>query len=206
MNSQLLISYSGLIEAGCDEAGRGPLAGPVYAAAVIMPQGWNHPLLNDSKRVKEKDRELLRDIIEREAIAWGVASCSPEEIDQINILRASITAMHRSLDLLKVRPQFIIVDGNRFYDYSPNRNNDELLHQFIPHKTIVKGDAKYISIAAASILAKSHRDQYMREAAIIYPGYGFEKHMGYPTAAHYEAIKLLGPTPIHRKSFKLFKP
>ncbi len=180
------------IEAGCDEAGRGCLAGAVYAAAVILPKDFYHPLLNDSKKLTAKQREELRPIIEREAIAWGVCAVSPEEIDKINILKASIIGMHRALDLLKVRPTSILVDGNKFYNYNET-----------PHTCVVKGDGKYASIAAASILAKTHRDEYMLNLAKEYPMYGWEKNMAYPTKAHRAAIKEFGVTPYHRMSYKL---
>ena len=181
-----------LIEAGCDEAGRGCLAGPVYAAAVILPKDFYHPLLNDSKQLTAKQREKLRPVIEKEAIAWGVAALSPQEIDELNILRASITGMHRALDKLSVPPQSILVDGNRFYKYKD-----------IPHTCVVKGDAKYASIAAASILAKTYRDEYMLELAKEYPQYGWDKNMAYPTKQHREAIKEFGITPHHRLSYRL---
>ncbi|MDE6651487.1 MAG: ribonuclease HII [Paramuribaculum sp.] len=181
-----------LIEAGCDEAGRGCLAGPVYAAAVILPQSFYHPLLNDSKKLTEKQREELRPIIEESAIAWAVGVVSPKEIDEINILQASFLAMHRALEALTVEPQHIIVDGNRF---KPFRN--------IPFTPIVKGDAKYANIAAASILAKTHRDEEMTRLAEQYPGYGWQINKGYPTAAHRQAIAQLGPTPLHRTTFRL---
>lgn len=182
----------GVNEAGCDEAGRGCLAGPVVAAAVILPDDFHHPLLNDSKQLTEKRRDLLRPIIEKEAIAWCVAQCSPEEIDHINILQASILAMHRALDGLSVRPGHIIVDGNKFNPYPG-----------IDHQTFVKGDGRFGSIAAASILAKTHRDEIMRQLAGQYPGYGWEGNKGYPTADHRAAIAALGPTPLHRRSFRL---
>lgn len=177
-------------EAGCDEAGRGCLCGPVFAAAVILPAGYIPEGLNDSKKLTAHRRELLRTEIESHALAWGVASVSPEEIDSINILNASILAMHRALDSLTIRPRHIIVDGNRFHPYRD-----------IPFRTIVKGDAKFASIAAASILAKTHRDEYMLRAAESYPGYGWEKNMGYPTKDHLEALSRLGLTPIHRRTF-----
>lgn len=185
-------SQEGLIECGCDEAGRGCLAGPVVAAAVILPEGFSHPLLNDSKQLTEQQRELLRPIIEQEALAWGVGSVSPEEIDQINILRASFLAMHRAIDDLILRPQLLLIDGNRFAPYSD-----------IPHECIVGGDGKYTSIAAASVLAKTHRDALMLRLATKYPGYALEVHKGYPTPAHKEAIRRLGLTPIHRKTFTI---
>ncbi|MDE6099407.1 MAG: ribonuclease HII [Paramuribaculum sp.] len=181
-----------VIEAGCDEAGRGCLAGPVYAAAVILPPAFSHPWLNDSKQVSEKRRETLRVIIENEALAWAVGVVDNEEIDRINILRASILAMHRALDGLRLRPEAIIVDGNRFSDYGR-----------IPWTTFVKGDGRFANIAAASILAKTHRDEHMRHLAARHPGYGWEINKGYPTKAHREAIATLGPTPSHRKSFRL---
>lgn len=181
------------IEAGCDEAGRGCLAGPVHAAAVILPTNFYHPLLNDSKQINEKSRYLLREVIEKEALAWAVASCSPEEIDEMNILRASITAMHRAISKLKTKPGFLIIDGDRFYPY-PN----------IPHQTIIKGDAKYAAIAAASILAKTYRDDYMKIAHLEFPFYGWVKNMGYPTKQHKMAIRKNGVCPYHRKSFRLF--
>ena len=184
--------YIGKIEAGCDEAGRGCLAGSVYAAAVILPDDYQNDLLNDSKQLTEKRRYQLREIIERDAVAWAVGIVTPEEIDKINILNASILAMHRALDQLKVRPEAIIVDGNRFKPY----NN-------IPHTTIVKGDGKYLSIAAASILAKTYRDDYMNRLAEEYPQYDWLSNKGYPTKKHREAIKQFGITPYHRKSYNL---
>ncbi len=183
---------AGRIEAGCDEAGRGCLAGPVTAAAVILSPDFHNDLINDSKQLTERQREQLRPIIEREAVAWAVAMVSPEEIDRINILRASITAMHRALDQLSVRPEGILVDGNRFFPYHD-----------IPHTTIVKGDGKMLSIAAASILAKTHRDEYMLRIAQDFPQYGWAKNKGYPTKDHYAAIEQYGITPYHRKSFTL---
>lgn len=182
----------GLVEAGCDEAGRGCLAGSVFAAAVILPPGYAHPGIGDSKQLTARRREALRLDIERDALAWAVAEVGPAEIDRINILRASILAMHRALDALGRRPGFIIVDGNRFTPYGD-----------VPHATIVKGDGKYLSIAAASILAKTHRDEAMRRLAREYPAYGWERNAGYPTAAHREAIRIYGPTPLHRRSFTL---
>lgn len=184
----------GRIEAGCDEAGRGCLAGPVTAAAVILPPDFNNELINDSKQLTEKQREALRPIIEREALAWAVSFVSSKEIDQINILRASITAMHRAIDQLKVRPEALLIDGNRFYKY-----------QDLPHTTIVKGDGKMLSIAAASILAKTHRDEYMRNIAQEYPQYNWAKNKGYPTKEHRAAIAAYGPTPYHRMSFQLLE-
>jgi ribonuclease HII len=184
--------YKGKIEAGCDEAGRGCLAGSVYAAAVILPPDYQNELLNDSKQLTEKRRYELREIIERDAVAWAVGIVTPEEIDKINILNASILAMHRALDQLKVRPEAIIVDGNRFKPY-----------QKLPHTTIVKGDGKYLSIAAASILAKTYRDDYMNQLAKGYPLYDWLSNKGYPTKKHREAIKQYGITPYHRKSYNL---
>lgn len=180
------------IEAGLDEAGRGCLAGPVYAAAVILPPGFSNELLNDSKQLSEKRRYELREVIEREALAWAVGVVENEEIDQINILRASILAMHRAVDQLKVRPEHLLVDGNRFYTY-----------QDIPHTTVVKGDAKLMSIAAASILAKTYRDDFMLEAHRQYPQYHWDSNKGYPAKAHRLAIARYGTTPLHRRSFNL---
>ncbi len=184
--------FEGKIEAGCDEAGRGCLAGSVYAAAVILPVGYNNPGLNDSKKLTAAKRQQLRIEIERDAVAWAVGVVTPEEIDEINILRASFLAMHRALDQLKVRPEAIIVDGNRFTPY----NN-------IPYATIVKGDGKYQAIAAASILAKTYRDDYMDELAEEYPYYDWQTNKGYPTKAHREGISLHGISPYHRKSYNL---
>lgn len=183
---------AGRIEAGCDEAGRGCLAGPVTAAAVILPADFHDDLINDSKQLTERQRERLRPIIEREAVAWAVAMVSPQEIDRINILKASITAMHRALDQLTVRPEGILVDGNRFFPY----------HN-IPHTTIIKGDATMLSIAAASILAKTHRDELMRQLDREFPQYGWASNKGYPTADHRAAIAQHGPTIHHRRSFQL---
>lgn len=182
---------AGIIEAGCDEAGRGCLAGPVSCAAVILPPGFQCEELNDSKKLTAAKREKLRPIIENAALAWAVVMVTPEEIDDINILNASISGMQRALDQLTVRPQHVIVDGNRFKPYS------------VDYTTIVGGDGKYMSIAAASILAKTHRDELMTRLAAQYPGYDWEKNMGYPTRAHREAIGRLGPTPLHRKTFRL---
>jgi len=183
---------AGRLEAGCDEAGRGCLAGPVTAAAVILPPDFHNDLINDSKQLSERQRDRLRPIIEQEAIAWAVAMVSPQEIDRINILRASIIAMHRALDQLAVRPQGILVDGNRFMPYHD-----------IPHTTIIKGDGKMLSIAAASILAKTHRDQLMRQLHQEFPQYGWDRNKGYPTPDHRAAIAQHGPTPHHRHSFQL---
>ena len=182
--------HSDLVEAGCDEAGRGPLAGPVFAAAVILPKDFHHPLLNDSKKMTEKARELLRPIIEREAIAWAVEEVSAEEIDTINILNASIAGMQRAVRKLSVKPEFLLIDGNRFKPFDDYR-----------YQCIVKGDAKFTSIAAASVLAKTYRDEYMRKLAQEHPHYGWERNMGYPTKEHIEAIRRHGYTPEHRKSF-----
>jgi ribonuclease HII len=184
--------YEGKVEAGCDEAGRGCLAGSVYAAAVILPVGYQNELLNDSKQLTEKRRYELREIIQRDAVAWAVGIVTPEEIDKINILNASILAMHRALDQLQVRPEAVIVDGNRFKKY-----------QDLPHTTIVKGDGKYLSIAAASILAKTYRDDYMNQLAEEYPQYDWRSNKGYPTKKHREAIRQYGTTPYHRMSYNL---
>ena len=183
---------AGRVEAGCDEAGRGCLAGPVTAAAVILPPDFSNELLNDSKQLTERQRDRLRPIIEREAVAWAVAMVSPQEIDRMNILRASITAMHRALDQLLVRPEAILVDGNRFYPYHD-----------IPHTTIVKGDGKLMSIAAASVLAKTHRDELMRRLDEEFPQYGWAKNKGYPTSDHRAAIAAHGVSPHHRRTFQL---
>ena len=180
------------IEAGCDEAGRGCLAGPVFAAAVILPETFQNELLNDSKQLTEKRRYALRPIIEQEALAWAVGIVTPEEIDRINILKASFLAMHRAVDQLKVRPQHLLIDGNRFTPYPE-----------VPHTTIVKGDGTYISIAAASILAKTYRDDYMNQLDEQFPVYHWKENKGYPTKAHREAIRQFGITPHHRKSFTL---
>ena len=184
--------YKGKVEAGCDEAGRGCLAGSVYAAAVILPEDYQNELLNDSKQLTEKKRYQLREIIERDAVAWAVGVVTPEEIDKMNILNASILAMHRALDQLKVRPEAVIVDGNRFKKYKD-----------LPHTTIVKGDGKYLSIAAASILAKSYRDDYMNQLAEEYPPYDWKSNKGYPTKKHRDAIRQFGITPYHRKTFNM---
>ena len=184
--------YEGKVEAGCDEAGRGCLAGSVYAAAVSLPVGYQNELLNDSKQLTEKRRYELREIIQRDAVAWAVGIVTPEEIDKINILNASILAMHRALDQLQVRPEAVIVDGNRFKKYKD-----------LPHTTIVKGDGKYLSIAAASILAKTYRDDYMNQLAEEYPQYDWRSNKGYPTKKHREAIRQYGTTPYHRMSYNL---
>jgi ribonuclease HII len=193
--------HIGKVEAGCDEAGRGCLAGSVYAAAVILPPDYQNDLLNDSKQLTEKKRYQLREIIQRDAVAWAVGVVTAEEIDRINILNASILAMHRALDQLIVRPEAIIVDGNRFKPYFPPPSTLHLPP--IPHTTIVKGDGKYLSIAAASILAKTYRDDYMNQLAEEYPQYDWRSNKGYPTKKHREAIKEYGLTPYHRKSFNL---
>lgn len=184
--------HTGLIEAGCDEAGRGCLAGAVFAAAVILPPNYVNADLNDSKQLSEKRRYVLRDTIERDAVAWAVGVVTPEEIDEINILNASILAMHRALDQLTTRPEAVIVDGNRFKPYGS-----------LPSVTIVKGDGKYLSIAAASILAKTYRDDYMKRLAEEYPQYDWKGNKGYPTKKHREAIRQYGITPYHRHSFNL---
>ena len=181
---------AGRLEAGCDEAGRGPLAGPVYAAAVILPPDFRHPLLDDSKRMSEKARETLRPIIEQEAVAWAVEAVQAEEIDRLNILGASLEGMRRAVRRLGVRPDFLLIDGNRFRPFDG-----------YPYRTVVHGDATYASIAAASVLAKTWRDERMRELARLYPGYGWEHNFGYPTPGHIAALKALGPTPEHRRSF-----
>lgn len=186
--------YSNLIEAGCDEAGRGCLAGSVYAAAVILPKDYDNPLLNDSKKLTEKRRKVLRDQIVRDAVSWAVGVVTPEEIDKINILNASFLAMHRALDQLTIRPEAVIVDGNRFNPYRD-----------LPYTTIVKGDGKYQSIAAASILAKTFRDEYMDSLANEYPYYDWQKNKGYPTKAHREGIRDHGPSPYHRMSYNLMR-
>ncbi|MBP5658388.1 MAG: ribonuclease HII [Paludibacteraceae bacterium] len=197
----------GVVEAGCDEAGRGPLAGSVFAAAVILPAGFTSDILNDSKQLTERQRYALREVIEREAVAWAVAEVTAEEIDKINILQASITGMHRALAALKdkqgrsIVPEHIIVDGNKWKPYVPE---DGLLE--VPARTIVKGDATYMSIAAASVLAKTYRDDYMLRLHDEYPMYHWDENKGYPTAAHYEAIQKYGVTPYHRKSFNLYRP
>ncbi len=185
----------GRIEAGCDEAGRGCLAGPVYAAAVILPQDFSNDLLNDSKQLSEKQRYALREVVEREALAWAVGVVSADEIDKINILRASILAMHRAVAQLKIRPQHLLIDGNHFMPYED-----------IPHTTVVKGDATYMSIAAASILAKTYRDDYMLKIHQEYPQYHWDSNKGYPAPIHREAIRKYGTTPYHRLTFQLLPP
>lgn len=179
-----------LMEAGLDEAGRGPLAGPVFAAAVILPRDFHHPLLNDSKQMSEKARETLRPIIEKEAISWAVEAVSAEEIDELNILAASITGMQRAVRRLTVKPELLLVDGNKFKPFDG-----------YAYKTIVHGDATYASIAAASVLAKTWRDEHMRQMAKEYPQYGWDRNMGYPTHEHIEAIRQYGLTPQHRRTF-----
>ena len=194
--------YQGMVEAGCDEAGRGCLAGSVYAAAVIFPADYQNEALNDSKQLTDKRRKQLRTIIEQDAVAWAVGVVTPEEIDKMNILNASILAMHRALDQLTVRPEAIIVDGNRFKPYySPSANTRQQTP--VPHTTIVKGDGKYLSIAAASILAKTYRDDYMDTLAKEYPQYDWLSNKGYPTKKHREAIRKYGITPFHRKTFNM---
>lgn len=192
----LLLSYQqNFIEAGCDEAGRGCLAGPVSAAAVILPPNFYAEGLNDSKKLNHKQREALRPIIEHEAIAWAVAMVDHEEIDKINILNASFLAMHRAIAQLKVKPEYLVIDGNRFKAY-----------QNIPHQCIVKGDGKYLNIAAASILAKTHRDAFMEDLANKYPEYQWKKNKGYPTVAHRNAVLDIGASPYHRKTFTVSRP
>ena len=190
----MLLSFhtKGKIEAGCDEAGRGCLAGPVFAAAVILPLDFSNELLNDSKKLTEKQRDKLRIIIEKEALAWAVGSLSPKEIDKYNILNASFLAMHRAIDQLSIRPESLLIDGNRFKKYED-----------IPHHTIIKGDGKYLSIAAASVLAKTHRDAYMKKIDMTFPMYGWKQNKGYPTVAHRTAIQQHGSCKHHRQSFRL---
>ena len=182
----------GILEAGCDEAGRGCLAGPVHAAAVILPQGYKNKWLNDSKQLSEKNRDELRIEIEEMALAWAVGTCSPREIEKINILHASILAMHKALDKLKITPEHIAIDGNKFKPFKT-----------IPNQTIVKGDGKYLNIAAASILAKTHRDEDMLKVHEKYPMYAWDRNKGYPTKAHREGIKIHGVTDLHRRTFRL---
>ena len=184
---------AGRLEAGCDEAGRGPLAGPVYAAAVILPPDFHHPLLNDSKQMSEKERDILRPVIESEAVAWAVEAVSPEEIDLLNILWASVTGMQRAVLKLVPKPDFLLVDGNKFRPFEG--------FGFNSYKTVIHGDATYASIAAASVLAKTWRDERMRELAKEYPMYGWDRNFGYPTREHIEALKKYGPSPYHRRSF-----
>ena len=189
----LLPFYKQVVEAGCDEAGRGCLAGPVFAAAVIFPLNYQNELLNDSKQLTEKQRYDLRPIIEHDALAWAVDMVTPQEIDKINILNASFLAMHRALDQLRMQPQHIIVDGNRFKPY-----------RSIPYMTVVKGDGKYLSIAAASVLAKTYRDDYMNRIDAEFPAYGWSRNKGYPTKEHRDAIRKYGPNVYHRMSYNLF--
>ncbi|MDP3469530.1 MAG: ribonuclease HII [Daejeonella sp.] len=193
----MLLPYfqQGLIEAGCDEAGRGCLAGPVFAAAVILPESFSHPLLNDSKKINENDRFELRNMVEREALAFAVASVDHSEIDKINILNASIKAMHLALGQLSIRPGFIIIDGNRFKPF-----------QDVTHQCIIKGDSKYYSIAAASILAKTYRDEYMLNLGAEYPQYDWKRNKGYPTIQHRNAVIANGLSPFHRKTFRISDP
>ncbi|HXI00591.1 MAG TPA: ribonuclease HII [Sphingobacteriaceae bacterium] len=193
----MLLSYyqKEFIEAGCDEAGRGCLAGPVFAAAVILPQNFKHKLFNDSKQLCEDDRDKCRKIIEKKALAFAVARVDHEEIDQINILNASFLAMHKALDLLHLRPEYILIDGNRFRPYRD-----------IPHQCIIKGDGKYLSIAAASILAKTYRDEYMRSLASHHPEYDWMNNKGYPTIKHREAVINYGLSPYHRRTFRITNP
>ena len=183
----------GRLEAGCDEAGRGPLAGPVYAAAVILPPDFHHPLLNDSKQMTEKAREELRPVIEAEAVAWAVEAVQPEEIDRINILWASVTGMQRAVLRLDPAPEFLLVDGNKFRPFDR--------YGVKSYRTVVHGDATFAAIAAASVLAKTYRDEFMRKIALEYPEYGWDRNMGYPTHEHIDAIRRFGYTPWHRKSF-----
>lgn len=196
--------YEGLIEAGCDEAGRGCLAGSVYAAAVILPPDYHNEMLNDSKQLTEKKRYMLREQIERDAIAWAVGIVTPEEIDKINILRASFLAMHRAVDQLAVAPEALIIDGNRFTPYHPLlADGTSRAAEPLPHTTIVKGDGKYLAIAAASILAKTYRDDYMNKLAEEHPQYDWRSNKGYPTKKHRQAIREYGVTPYHRLSYNL---
>ena len=202
----MLLPYykEGLIEAGCDEAGRGCLAGSVYAAAVILPPDYHNDLLNDSKQLTAKQRYRLREEIERDAVAWALGIVTAQEIDEMNILRASITAMHRAIDGLKVRPQNLIIDGNRFMPYyEPDASKEGGRGGKVPHTTIVKGDGKYLSIAAASILAKTYRDDYMKELHREFPFYGWDHNAGYPTKEHRKGIETHGTTPYHRMTFNL---
>lgn len=190
----MLLSYlnKDLIEAGCDEAGRGCLAGSVYAAAVILPSDYKNEMLNDSKKLTEKQRYELREIIQKDALSWAIGVVTPEEIDKINILNASFLAMHRAIDQLSIEPEHLLIDGNRFNKYKD-----------IPHTTVVKGDGKYLSIAAASILAKTYRDDYMNRLHSEYPMYSWDKNKGYPTKKHREAIRQYGTSPYHRMSYNL---
>ncbi|MGM9737367.1 MAG: ribonuclease HII [Candidatus Cryptobacteroides sp.] len=185
--------HKNLLEAGCDEAGRGPLAGPVFAAAVILPEDFHHPLLNDSKKMTAAHRDEVREVIEKEAVSWAVEAVSPEEIDELNILWASVTGMQRAVLRLEPSPDFLLIDGNKFKPFDKYSSSD--------YQTVVKGDATYAPIAAASVLAKTWRDEYMRKIALEYPQYGWERNMGYPTPEHISAIKKYGYTPYHRMSF-----
>lgn len=184
-----------LVEAGCDEAGRGCIAGPVCAAAVILPRNFYHPLLNDSKKLQESTRDALRPMIEKEALAWSVSFVSPQTIDETNILKASILAMHQAVEGLSIRPEFLLIDGNRFYPYPG-----------ILHSCIIKGDGKYAAIAAASVLAKTYRDDYMKKIDLEFPDYHWKQNKGYPTVAHRNQVQELGLTPHHRKTFACFPP
>lgn len=198
--------YQDLVEAGCDEAGRGCLAGSVYAAAVILPRNYDNPLLNDSKKLSLKARYTLREQIQRDAISWAVGVVTPEEIDRINILHASFLAMHRAIAQLKIQPEALIIDGNRFDPYYPEANTSQPNHspkKPLPHTCIVKGDGKYQAIAAASILAKTYRDDYMDELDRQYPVYDWKKNKGYPTPKHRAAIAEHGISPYHRRSYNL---
>ena len=210
--------HPGKTEAGCDEAGRGPLAGPVYAAAVILPEDFRHPLLDDSKKMTGKSREILREVIEREAVAFSVQAVDAAEIDGLNILNASIAGMQRAVMRLARKPDYLLIDGNRFYPFSriaslarslqgetlhcPDVGQDLSVYDSIPFTCVVKGDGKYASIAAASVLAKTCRDEFMRKIAAEYPEYGWDRNMGYPTREHIEAIRKYGLTPYHRRSFR----
>ena len=195
INTPHLLNFlnDGLIEAGCDEAGRGPLAGPVFAAAVILPTDFYHPLLNDSKKMTAAHRDEVREVIEREAVSWAVEEVSPEKIDELNILWASVTGMQRAVLRLNPKPEFLLIDGNKFRPFDTYTSKD--------YNTVVKGDATYASIAAASVLAKTWRDEYMKKIALEYPQYGWDRNMGYPTPEHIAAIKKYGYTPYHRMSF-----
>ena len=194
MDSRMLLPYlkKGIVECGCDEAGRGCLAGPVYAAAVILPEDFRNEMLNDSKQLSEKKRYMLRELIQKEALAWGVGIVSPKEIDKINILNASFLAMNRAIDKLAIVPEHLLIDGNRFKAYKE-----------IPYTTIIKGDGKYMSIAAASILAKTYRDDCMNKLAEEFPHYGWARNKGYPTKEHRAAIAKYGTTPHHRMTYNL---
>lgn len=205
MTTAMLKAYhtAGLVEAGCDEAGRGCLAGPVFAAAVVLPQDFSCEELNDSKQLTERQRYALREVIEREALQWAVAECSPAEIDRLNILRCSILAMQRALDQIGDGVEHILVDGNRWSPYYALRADGSRAERPTPADTVVKGDATYMSIAAASVLAKTYRDDRMKQLAHEFPQYGWDKNMGYPAKTHREAIRQYGPTPHHRMTFRL---